>query len=110
VLDKSISILTQGESGVGKEYFARAVHGASQRAKDPFAALNYDSIPENWIETQRFGFAPGAFTGGNKEGNLGRLPEANGDTAGRRKNAVGRLRLGFCHALQLARSRRQRAC
>lgn len=80
VLDKPIPILIQGESGVGKEYFARATHDASQRASGPFVAINCASIPENLIEAELFGYAPGAFTGAKKEGNLGRLREANGGT------------------------------
>ncbi len=80
VLDKPIPILIQGESGVGKEYFARATHDSSKRANGPFVAINCASIPENLIEAELFGYAPGAFTGARKEGSLGRLREANGGT------------------------------
>jgi transcriptional regulator with PAS, ATPase and Fis domain len=80
VLDKPIPILIQGESGVGKEYFARAVHDSSKRASGPFVAINCAAIPENLIESELFGYATGAFTGARKEGSLGRLREANGGT------------------------------
>ncbi|MEO6292623.1 MAG: sigma-54-dependent Fis family transcriptional regulator [Burkholderiaceae bacterium] len=80
VLDKPIPILIQGESGVGKEFFARAAHDSSKRSKGPFVAINCAAIPENLIESELFGYAPGAFTGAKKEGSLGRLREANGGT------------------------------
>lgn len=80
VLDKPIPVLIQGESGVGKEYFARAMHDTSARRAGPFVAINCAAIPENLIEAELFGYAPGAFTGAKKEGSLGRLREANGGT------------------------------
>ena len=80
VLDKPIPILIQGESGVGKEYFARATHDSSRRASGPFVAINCASIPESLIEAELFGYAAGAFTGAKKEGSLGRLREAHGGT------------------------------
>jgi transcriptional regulator of acetoin/glycerol metabolism len=80
VLNKPIPVLIQGESGVGKEYFARAIHDTSARRSGPFVAINCAAIPENLIEAELFGYTPGAFTGAKKEGNLGRLREANGGT------------------------------
>jgi transcriptional regulator of acetoin/glycerol metabolism len=80
VLDKPIPVLIQGESGVGKEYFARAMHDTSSRRTGAFVAINCAAIPENLIEAELFGYAPGAFTGARKEGSLGRLREANGGT------------------------------
>ena len=80
VLDKPIPVLIQGESGVGEEYFARAMHDSSLRCTGPFVAINCGAIPENLIEAELFGYAPGAFTGARKEGSLGRLREANGGT------------------------------
>lgn len=80
VLDKPIPVLIQGESGVGKEYFARAMHDSSKRASGPFVAINCAAIPENLIEAELFGYAPGAFTGARKEGSLGKLREAHGGT------------------------------
>ena len=80
VLDKPIPLLIQGESGVGKEYFARATHESSKRASGPFVAINCAAIPENLIEAELFGYAPGAFTGARREGSLGKLREASGGT------------------------------
>ncbi len=80
VLDKGIPVLIQGESGVGKELLARALHDSSDRASAPFVAINCAAIAENLIEAELFGYAPGAFTGAKKEGSLGRLREAQGGT------------------------------
>lgn len=80
VLDKGIPVLIQGESGVGKELFARALHDSSARRHAPFVAINCAAIAENLIEAELFGYAPGAFTGARKEGAPGRLREADGGT------------------------------
>ena len=56
------SILLTGESGVGKEVFARFIHDSSPRTKKPFIAINMAAIPENLIESELFGFEKGAFT------------------------------------------------
>jgi len=80
ILGKPITLLLHGESGVGKELFARAVHDSSPQKGGPFVAINCAALPENLIEAELFGYAPGAFTGGRKEGSLGRLREAEGGT------------------------------
>ena len=80
VLDKPIPLLIQGESGVGKELFARAAHDSGPRRNKPFIAINCAAVPENLIEAELFGYAPGAFTGARREGSLGRLREAHGGT------------------------------
>ncbi len=80
ILGKPIPLLIQGESGVGKEYFARAVHDSGPRKKGPFVAINCAALPENLVEAELFGYCAGAFTGARREGYQGRLREAHGGT------------------------------
>ncbi|SDN92452.1 Transcriptional regulator of acetoin/glycerol metabolism [Rhodoferax sp. OV413] len=80
VVGKPIALLLQGESGVGKEVFARAVHAAGPRRDGPFVAVNCAALPESLIEAELFGYSPGAFTGARREGSPGRLREAQGGT------------------------------
>lgn len=80
VCGKPIALMLQGESGVGKELFARAVHDSSPRRHRPFVAINCAALPEPLIESELFGYSPGAFTGARKDGSLGRLREADGGT------------------------------
>jgi len=75
----SIPILITGESGVGKEVIARAVHGSSDRAGKPFVAVNCGAIPENLVESILFGHEKGSFTGATDK-HLGKFVEANGGT------------------------------
>jgi transcriptional regulator of acetoin/glycerol metabolism len=80
ILGKPIPLLLQGESGVGKEVFARAVHDSGPRQSAPFIAVNCAALPENLIESELFGYVPGAFTGARREGCPGRIREAQGGT------------------------------
>ena len=80
ILDKPIALLILGESGVGKEVFARACHESGPRRGRPFVAVNCAAIPESLIEAELFGYAPGAYTGAQKGGSLGRIREAEGGT------------------------------
>jgi len=80
VLNRDIPILLLGETGTGKGHFAKAVHAASDRADKPFVTVNCAAIPETLIESELFGYKPGAFTGATREGNLGRIAQANGGT------------------------------
>lgn len=80
VAGKAIPLLLMGESGVGKEVFAQAVHECGPRAKAPFVAVNCAALPEHLIEAELFGYAPGAFTGARKEGCPGRIRQAQGGT------------------------------
>ena len=80
LLGKPIAILLQGESGVGKEVFARAAHQSGPRAAEPFVAVNCAALPENLIEAELFGYQSGAFTGARREGAPGRIREAHGGT------------------------------
>ncbi|MBB5746127.1 sigma-54-dependent transcriptional regulator [Brevundimonas variabilis] len=75
----SIPVLITGESGVGKEVIARALHGASDRAGKAFVAVNCGALPANLIESILFGHEKGSFTGANDK-HLGKFAEANGGT------------------------------
>lgn len=75
----SIPILILGESGVGKELIARAVHGGSERAGKPFVAVNCGALPANLIESMLFGHEKGSFTGAVDK-HLGKFQEAHGGT------------------------------
>ena len=80
VLNKEIPLLILGETGTGKELLARAVHQDSDRARQPFVAVNCASIPESLIEAELFGYEDGAFTGARRKGATGRILQANGGT------------------------------
>lgn len=80
VLGRDIPILIQGESGAGKEMFAKAIHNSGPRNTASFVALNCAAIPENLIESELFGYQGGAFTGARKEGAVGKIQQAHGGT------------------------------
>src|SRR6478609_6991982 len=75
----SIPVLIEGDSGVGKEMFARAIHGSSERKSKPFVAVNCGAIPDNLVESILFGHEKGAFTGAT-ERHQGKFLEAHGGT------------------------------
>ncbi len=77
--ESSIPVLIEGESGVGKEIFARAIHGCSDRNAGPFIAVNCGAIPDNLAESTLFGHEKGAFTGATYR-SLGKFREAEGGT------------------------------
>ena len=71
--------LIMGETGTGKELFARAIHGESKRYGAPFMAINCGALPENLVESILFGHEKGAFTGAT-DASIGKFREANGGT------------------------------
>jgi DNA-binding NtrC family response regulator len=75
----TIPVLVEGESGVGKELFARAIHGSGERKSKPFVAVNCGAIPDNLVESILFGHEKGAFTGAT-ERHTGKFVEASGGT------------------------------
>ncbi|MDO6594707.1 sigma-54-dependent Fis family transcriptional regulator [Neptuniibacter sp. 1_MG-2023] len=80
IINKGISILLQGETGTGKEVWARALHNSSDRADKPFITLNCAAIPESLIESELFGYGAGTFTGGLKAGKMGKIQASDGGT------------------------------
>ena len=74
-----IPVLIEGESGVGKELIARAIHGSGARRAKPFVAVNCGAMPENLIESILFGHEKGAFTGATEK-HTGKFIEADGGT------------------------------
>ncbi len=75
----TISVLVEGESGVGKELIARAIHGSGERRAKPFVAVNCGAIPEQLVESALFGHEKGAFTGA-VDRHVGKFVEATGGT------------------------------
>jgi len=74
------TVLIRGESGVGKEVLARAIHNCSRRKDKPLIKVNCAAIPESLLESELFGFEDGAFTGAKKGGKLGKFELAHGGT------------------------------
>ena len=72
-------MLIEGESGVGKELIARAIHGSGERRAKPFVAVNCGAIPDNLVESILFGHEKGAFTGATEK-HIGKFVEASGGT------------------------------
>ena len=80
VIARQTPVLLCGETGSGKEVFARAVHDASPHAQGAFVAVNCASLPEALIESELFGYRAGAFTGAVRAGRRGKILQADGGT------------------------------
>jgi DNA-binding NtrC family response regulator len=78
-VSSAIPVLIEGQSGVGKELIARAIHGSGERRAKPFVAVNCGAIPDNLVESLLFGHEKGAFTGAT-ERHSGKFLEASGGT------------------------------
>ncbi|WP_096467566.1 sigma 54-interacting transcriptional regulator [Aneurinibacillus soli] len=73
----SSTVLLTGESGVGKEVFAKAIHQLGSRANEPFLKINCGAIPEHLLESELFGYEKGAFTGADPKGKVGYFQKAD---------------------------------
>ena len=73
-------VLLQGETGVGKDVFARFIHESSPQQAGPFVALNCGGLPRELLSSELFGYAEGAFTGARRSGMVGKIEAANGGT------------------------------
>ncbi|MDT3672130.1 MAG: sigma-54-dependent Fis family transcriptional regulator [Aromatoleum sp.] len=80
VIAKRIPVLLHGETGAGKEVFARALHDGSPYASGAFVALNCASLPETLIESELFGYRAGAFTGAQRNGRRGKILQSDRGT------------------------------
>lgn len=79
-LNSPSTVLLQGETGVGKELFARGIHFEGKRKNKPFITINCAAIPDNLLESELFGYTEGSFTGGKKGGKIGKFELAKNGT------------------------------
>ncbi|OCB01245.1 sigma-54-dependent Fis family transcriptional regulator [Clostridium beijerinckii] len=77
VASSNLSVLITGETGVGKEVFANAIHQLSNRRSHKFIKINCAAIPKELLESELFGYEPGAFSGASKNGKMGKFELAN---------------------------------
>jgi sigma-54 dependent transcriptional regulator, acetoin dehydrogenase operon transcriptional activator AcoR len=80
VSGSALPVLLLGETGVGKDTLAKVLHMQGDRRDKPFVAFNCAAVPESLIDSELFGYGVGAFTGAKREGNIGRLQQADGGT------------------------------
>ena len=80
LMNSPVSLLLTGETGSGKEFFAKAVHESGARRRKPFIAVNCAAIPEALVESELFGYLPGSFSGAASKGKRGLIQAADGGT------------------------------
>jgi len=80
LIDKDIPILILGETGVGKDTLAKLLHEQSLRSENPFISVNCAAIPPTLMESELFGYKPGTFTDGLKDGKKGKILASHGGT------------------------------
>lgn len=80
LINKDISMLILGETGVGKDTYSKLLHDESARQGKPFVAVNCAAIPESLMDSELFGYKPGTFTDGLKDGKKGKILASNGGT------------------------------
>jgi transcriptional regulator of acetoin/glycerol metabolism len=80
LVNKGVNILIHGETGTGKEVFAKALHESSNRAARPFVAVNCAAIPDSLIESELFGYTAGTFTGARNKGMKGLIQQSDRGT------------------------------
>ena len=80
IADFNTSVLIEGETGTGKGIIAKLLHRLSRRADGPFVEINCGALPENLVESELYGYQPGAFTGSLRSGKKGQFELANGGT------------------------------
>lgn len=80
VAQTDAAVMLRGETGTGKELIADAIHKSSNRSAHPFVEINCAAIPENLLESELFGYTPGAFTGAQTTGKKGKIEEAHNGT------------------------------
>ncbi len=80
IADFDLTVLIEGETGVGKGILASLIHRLSRRADRPFIEVNCGAIPESLVESELFGYEPGAFTGSARTGKKGYFEAAEGGT------------------------------
>lgn len=91
--DSNLSILITGETGVGKEVFAKAIHQCSDRSFNNYVKINCAAIPDTLLESELFGYESGAFTGASKNGKPGKFELANKGTL--LLDEIGEMPLGL---------------
>jgi DNA-binding NtrC family response regulator len=104
-----VHVLIEGDSGTGKELFARAIHQASTRRNQSFIPLNCGAIPKDMVEAELFGYAKGAFTGATSAHGGAFVQQTWGSAAKTRPTSAGRAAAAPRHPWSLSQ-RRGAAC